>query len=105
LIDNWLRHLRDVIEKHSARLDEIGDKEERVRRVCELNVVEQVVNVSQTAVVQEAWGRGQGLVVDGVIYGLDDGLLRELGICVSCQSEVSSRYEMAIRNAVGRRDT
>jgi carbonic anhydrase len=105
LIDNWLRHLQDVIEKHSARLDEIGDKEERVRRVCELNVVEQVMNVSQTTVVQEAWGRGQGLVVDGVIYGLDDGLLRELGIRVSCQSEVSARYEMAVRNAVGRRDT
>jgi len=103
LIDTWLRYVQDVIEKHSALLDQIADEEERVRRVCELNVIEQVVNVCQTTVVQEAWGRGQGLVVDGLIYGLEDGLLRELGIRVSRQSEVSSRYDMAIRNAAGRR--
>lgn len=97
LIDNWLRHLQDVIEKHSVLLDKIENEERRVHRLCELNVIEQVVNVCQTTVVQEAWARGQELVVDGLIYGLEDGLLRELGICVSSQAELSSRYEMAIR--------
>src|SRR5829696_7681326 len=101
LIDNWLRHLQDVIEKHAALLDEIGE-EERFGRLCELNVIEQVVNVCQTTIVQEAWERGQELVVDGLIYGLEDGLLRELGIRVSSPSEVSSSYDIAIRNGVGR---
>ena len=68
-------------------------------------MIEQVVNVCQTTVVQEAWERGQDLVVNGLIYGLEDGLLRELGICVSRQEEVSSRYDIAIRDAVGRQDT
>jgi carbonic anhydrase len=59
------------------------------------------VNVCQTTVVQEAWESGQELAVHGLIYGLEDGLLRELGICVSCQQEVSASYEAAIRDAVG----
>jgi len=101
LIDNWLRHLQDVIEKHAALLDDIGEKE-RFDRLCELNVIEQVVNVCRTTVVQEAWESGQELVVDGLIYGLEDGLLRELGIRMSCPSEVTSSYEIAIRNGVGR---
>jgi carbonic anhydrase len=104
LINNWLRHLQDVIVKHAPLLDGIGDEEERVRRVCELNVIEQVVNVCQTTVVEEAWERGQELVVDGLIYGLEDGLLRELGIRVSCRSEVTPRYDIAVRDVVGRQD-
>jgi carbonic anhydrase len=104
LIDNWLRHLQDVIEKHSALLAEIRDEQERERRLCELNVIEQVVNICQTTIVQDAWERGQGLVVDGLIYGLEDGLLRELGICVSRQSELSSQYDMAIRKALVRQN-
>ncbi|MFP5261782.1 MAG: carbonate dehydratase [Blastocatellia bacterium] len=102
LIDNWLRHLQDVIEKHAAFLDGIVDVEEKVRRVCELNVIEQVANVCQTTVVREAWGRGQELAVDGLIYGLEDGLLRELGICVRSESELPSGYDIAIGNVVGR---
>jgi carbonic anhydrase len=105
LIDNWLRHVQDVIQKHKALLDEIVEESGRVRRVCELNVIEQVVNVCQTTVVQEAWERGQNLVVDGLIYGVEDGLLRELGICVRCQEEVSLSYNKAVREAVGRQDT
>ena len=104
LINNWLRHLQDVIEKHAALLDEIEEEEERVRRLCELNVIEQVVNVCQTTVVQGAWEMGQELAVDALIYGLDDGLLRELGLCVSRQSELSAHYEIAIRNTVKRQD-
>jgi carbonic anhydrase len=101
LIDNWLRHVQDVIEKHTALLGGIVEEAERVRRLCELNVIEQVVNVCQTTIVQEAWERGQEVAVEGLIYGLEDGLLRELGICVNCQGEVSASYDKAIRNAVG----
>ena len=104
LIDNWLRHVQDVIAKHAALLDGISEEEGRVRRLCELNVIEQVVNVCQTTVVQEAWERGQELAVDGLIYGLDDGLLRELGICVRRQGEISASYEKAIEKVVGRQD-
>lgn len=104
LIDNWLRHLQDVIGKHAELLDEIGEEEERLCRLCEMNVIEQVVKVCQTRVVREAWERGQSLVVDGLIYGLEDGLLRELGISVSCQSEMSSAYATAMRKVYGRQD-
>ena len=105
LIDNWLRHVQDVMQKHKALLDGIGEEAERISRLCELNVIEQVVNVCQTTVVQEAWESGQELAVHGLIYGLEDGLLRELGICVSCQEEVSASYEASLRDVVGRRLT
>lgn len=105
LIDNWLRHVQDVIEKHESVLDGIVGEAERVRLACELNVIEQVVNVCQTTMVRDAWGRGQELTVDGLIYGLEDGLLRELGICVSNQEEMAASYESAMRKALERRDT
>jgi carbonic anhydrase len=105
LIDNWLRHVQDVIDRHAALLEEVGEEAERIRRLCELNVIEQVVNVCQTTIVQEAWEKGQELAVDGLIYGLEDGLLRELGICVRCQEEISANYDKAIKNVAGRRDT
>lgn len=105
LIDNWLRHVQDVIQKHTVLLSEVGEEAERIRRLCELNVIQQVVNVCQTTIVQEAWERGQELTVHGLIYGLEDGLLRELGICVSCQAEMAESYDMAIRNVVKRQDT
>jgi carbonic anhydrase len=83
LIDNWLRHVADVAEKHAGELDAITDDERRFDRLCELNVVEQVANVSQTTVVEDAWGRGQDLTVHGLVYGLEDGLLRDLGVSAS----------------------
>jgi carbonic anhydrase len=104
LIDNWLRHVQDVIQKHASVLDGIVEEEKRVRRVCELNVIEQVVNVCQTTIVRDAWERGQELTVDGLIYGLEDGLLRELGICVSSQEEMTASYEKVMRNPVLRQD-
>ncbi len=79
LVDNWLRHVQDVRRKHHAEIERLPDEAARHRRLCELNVVEQVVNVSQTTVVREAWARGQALAVHGVIYDLEDGLLHELG--------------------------
>ncbi len=83
LVDNWLRHVQDVRWKHQAELDALPDERARHRRLCELNVMEQVTNVSQTTVVRDAWARGQPLAVHGFIYGLEDGLLRDLEITVT----------------------
>jgi carbonic anhydrase len=78
LVDNWLRHVQDVRRQHQAELDALGSEIARHRRLCELNVREQVVNVSQTTVVRDAWARGQSLAIHGWIYDLEDGLLRGL---------------------------
>ncbi len=88
LIDNWLRHVQDVRWKHVAELEALEGEAVQHARLCELNVIEQVVNVSQTTVVRDAWARGQGLAVHGWIYGLRDGLLRDLGICVESPDEL-----------------
>lgn len=82
LIDNWLRHVQDVIHQHEDQLAKIDDENERLDRLCELNVIEQVRNVGRTTIVQSAWQRGQELVVHGWIYGLQDGLLRDLGVSI-----------------------
>ena len=92
LIDNWLRHVQDVMKKHRARLDEILDEPTRVRRLCELNVIEQVLNVGQTTIVQEAWDRGKALEIHGWIYDVADGLLKDLTVCVNGQSEFEEVY-------------
>jgi carbonic anhydrase len=95
LIDNWLRHVQDVRGKHHAQLAAIAGEKQRHDRLCELNVIEQVVNVCHTTVVRETWARGQELTVHGWIYGLGDGLLRDLGMCVACQAEMSACYAAA----------
>jgi carbonic anhydrase len=82
LIDNWLRHVTDVGEKHAAELAALADDKRRFDRLCELNVAEQVVHICETTIVEDAWARGQDLTVHGLIYGLDDGLLRDLGVSV-----------------------
>jgi carbonic anhydrase len=96
LIDNWLRHVQDVREKHRARIDVLATEAGRHSRLCELNVIEQVVNVSRTTVVREAWARGQALAVHSWIYALDDGLLRDLGMCVTSEEELAEGYEAAL---------
>jgi carbonic anhydrase len=93
LIDNWLRHVQDAAGKHRALLDALPTESERHDRLCELNVIEQVVNVSQTTVVREAWERGQPLSVHGWIYGLRDGLLRDLNLCVSSEADLAARHD------------
>ncbi len=79
LIDNWLRHVQDVREKHADEITALPE-ERRLARMCELNVIEQVTNVCQTTVVEEAWERGHELTVHGVVYDLEDGLLEDLGV-------------------------
>ena len=83
LIDNWLRHVQDVMHTHQDELAEIEDESKRLDRLCELNVIEQVKSVSRTTIVQNAWQRGQELAIHGWIYGLLDGLLRDLGVSIS----------------------
>ena len=95
LADNWLRHVQDVRRKHTAQLNALDTELQRHDRLCELNVIEQVVNVSQTTIVRDAWARGQPLAVHGWIYGLQDGLLRDLGMCVTSEAEMLARYEVA----------
>lgn len=96
LIDNWLRHVQDVRSKHRDRLAGLATEERRHDRLCELNVIEQVVNVSRTTVVRDAWAQGKVLAVHGWIYKLTDGLLRDLGMCVTSESELVSCYESAL---------
>ena len=97
LIDNWLRHIRDVRQKHEGVLMEIPDEDERLEKLCELNVVEQVLNVCHTTIVQSAWEEeGRELSVHGWIYSLKDGLLTDLSTCVSGREELSSIYRLAI---------
>jgi carbonic anhydrase len=80
LIDNWLRHVQDVRARHRAELDALQTEKQQHDRLCELNVVEQVLNVSQTTVVRDAWSQGQSLAIHGWIYDIADGLLRDLGV-------------------------
>ena len=91
LIDNWLRHVMDVSEKHAAELGATPE-EQRLDRLCELNVIEQAMNVCQTTVVEDVWARGQELTVHGVIYGLHDGLLRDLGISASALDPAAAMW-------------
>lgn len=83
LIDNWLRHVQDVLAKHRPEIDALPSEPEQHDRLCELNVIEQVNNVSQTTVVRDAFSRNQSLSVHGWIYGLSDGRLRDLGVTIS----------------------
>jgi carbonic anhydrase len=95
LVDNWLRHVRDVHDKHQSRVDAMAGDDRRLDRLCELNVIEQVVNVCQSTVVRDAWARGQALAVHGWIYRLDDGLLRDLKMCATSDAELTTQYEAA----------
>ncbi len=97
LIDNWLRHVVDVREKHHAPLAAIADEARRGDRLCELNVIEQAANVCQTSIVRDAWARGQELSVHGWIYAVGDGRLRDLKMCVTGQDELASLYEAAVK--------
>lgn len=96
LIDNWLRHIQDVRDRHQGVLGELPDRESRWRALCELNVIEQVRNVARTTLLGDAWQRGQNLSVHGWIYGLDNGLLRDLHTSVSNQAQMESVYRHAL---------
>jgi len=92
LVDNWLRQVREVRLKHRTELNGLSGESEQHDRLCELNVAEQVHNVSRTTVVQDAWAGGQPLTIHGWIYGIKDGLLRDLGVCLASEADVASSY-------------
>lgn len=96
LIDNWLRHIKDVYRYHQAKIDALPTEAERIRLLCELNVVEQVANICHTTIVQSAWKNGQELAVHGWIYSLEDGILHDLGVCVSSPEEISDTHRLKI---------
>ena len=96
LADNWLRHVQDVRHKHDAKVATIPDGAQRIDGLCERNVIEQVANVCQTTIVGDAWDRGQSLSVHGWVYGLRDGLVRDLLTTVTRREDVSARYQAAL---------
>ena len=96
LIDNWLRHVQDVAAKHAELLAHLPDDAARKERLCELNVVEQVMHVSRTTIVQDAWKRGQALTLQAWIYRLRDGLVRDLGLEADSPQSIAELYRQAI---------
>jgi carbonic anhydrase len=96
LSDNWLRHVQDVQHKHEQSLAAAGNSAAAADRLCELNVIEQAANVCQTTIVRDAWERGQPLAVHGWIYGLKDGLLRDLHTTVAGFDDMRTAYHAAI---------
>jgi carbonic anhydrase len=100
LADNWLLHVKDVRNRHSALLEGIPD-EHRLDALCELNVIEQVVNVAHTTVMQDAWQRGQRVAVHGWVYGLSDGLLKDLHVTVESSDRLDTVYRYAVAGVAG----
>ena len=103
LVDNWLRHVQDVASRHQTQLDGLPGDAERHTRLCELNVLEQVVNVGQTTVVRDAWTRGQELSVHGWIYDVADGLVRDLEVEASAEDELGAAAVAARERLAARR--
>ncbi len=90
LVDNWLRHVRDIYQRNSSELEAISSETERIRRLCELNVIDQVVNVGNTTIIQDAWERGQKTAIHGWIYDLSDGLLKNLNVCITSRNALEA---------------
>lgn len=88
LIDNWLKHIKDVYRTHRAKVDTLQDETEKLNAMCELNVVEQVANVCNTTIVRNAWKSGQKLSVHGWIYSIENGILQDLNVCVTGLDEI-----------------
>lgn len=101
LIDNWLRHIKDNYARHKGELDAIADPKARGDRLCELNVVEQVKNVCHTTIVQNTWAAGRLLSVHGLIYGLQDGLLRDLAVRVTNAEQLETIYRVRMGESAG----
>ena len=94
LIDNWLRNIRDIYRIHQEKIDAIADEKEKVNLLCELNVIEQVANVCHTTIVQNAWKAEQELTVHGWIYSIEDGILKDLDVCVTNLDEISQVHRV-----------
>jgi carbonic anhydrase len=93
LVDNWLRHIRDIYHRRMDDLAAIENESDRLHRLCEWNVVEQVVNVGNTTIVQDAWQRGQRTAIHGWIYDIADGLLKDLDVCIESHEQLKALQE------------
>ncbi len=98
-LDNWLAHIKDVYHQHADEIDAIEDSEDKVDRLCELNVDEQVSNVAKTSVVQRAWRQGLKLSVHGWVYSLEDGILRDLDVTISSAEQLHPVYRTTGRES------
>ncbi|MDH3348005.1 MAG: carbonate dehydratase [Desulfobulbaceae bacterium] len=94
LIDNWLRNIKDTYRFHQDKINAIEDEQEKINLLCELNVVEQVDNICHTTIVQSAWKSGQELAVHGWIYSIEDGILKDLNVCITNQEEISRIHQI-----------
>jgi carbonic anhydrase len=101
LADNWLRHIKDVRDRHADLLGRLAEHH-RLDALCELNVIEQVMNVAQTTVVQDAWARGQGLTLHGWVYGLKDGLLQDLHMVIRGEDVLADTHDRAVAEVAQR---
>lgn len=90
LVDNWLRHIQDTMYKYRAELEKLADYDRRLDKLCEINVIEQIVSVGETTIVQDAWDRGQELFVHGWIYTIADGIYRDMDITVASLAELNA---------------
>ncbi len=96
LINNWLRHVQDVAEKYERDIAARPDDETRMDRLCELNVIEQVLHVCRTTIVADAWRRGQPLSVHGWVYRLQTGLIKDIGVCLSSEKELAEFTQLSV---------
>ena len=94
LIDNWLRHIKDIYRFHQQTLDTVVDEKEKFELMCELNVIEQVLNVCHTSIVQNAWKSGKKVSVHGWIYRIDDGILKDLDVCITGPEDIFSIHRI-----------
>jgi carbonic anhydrase len=94
LIDNWLRHIKDVYDRHAKEIERLQGDAARQDRLCELSVADQVRNVAHTTIVQDAWRRGRRLEVHGWVYGLHDGVLRDLGVAIAGPTQLAQIYRV-----------
>jgi carbonic anhydrase len=94
VIDNWIRHIKDVYRFHQEELDTITDENKRFNRFVELNVIEQVLDLAKTSIVQNAWKNGQELHLHGWVYGLNSGLVNDLGVNFSCDKDLDAVYQL-----------
>ncbi|MCB1911350.1 MAG: carbonate dehydratase [Rhodocyclaceae bacterium] len=101
LVDNWLRHVQDVRDDHAAALERIAERKVRLDRLCELNVMQQVINIGHTTVLREAWGRGQAVTVHGWCYSLDNGLVTDLDISIDRRDRIGETYREALAKHLG----
>jgi carbonic anhydrase len=102
LIDNWLRHIQDIIRDYEQELDKITDWNEKLDRLCEFNIIEQVMNAGRTTIVQDAWLRGQELNVHGWIYRLSDGIYRDIGATIASLEDLENLRQKTLQKHVQR---